>query len=204
MTPGMKAHEWTTLVALAALLLAACSSSGPVNPFGFHPEASPEQLAAEAGVALTEPPYDRVHTQWKERVAQPYVYFDHHGPRESFGETINKLMEHAYRVRIETAGPPFGLYGPDGSARACLPVHENPGRNSLPYAVLPKAMVAYAVVRGPYPQAPLAVDGLRSAMAQSGWEARGPVRESYLVNPGTVEHYGQLATEIQIPWAILP
>ena len=161
-------------------------------------------LAEEAGVPLTMPPYGEVHTQWKERLAQPYIYFEHHGPREDFGATMRALLEYTVRRHVETDGPPFGLFGGDGFVRACLPVAQNPAQEGLPFAILPQAMVVYAVVSGPYPDAALALPGLEQSMAQNGWQPRGAVREIYLVNPAEVSTYSALATEVQVAWVELP
>ena len=190
------------LLPALVLLSPACASFGePEEPVG---PLSPTALAQEAGVELTTPPFDDVHTQWKERLAQPYVYFEHRGPRETFGSTMRALLEFAVHRRVETSGQPFGLFAEGMAPRACLPVEINPGENGLPFGVLPAGMVAYAVVSGPYPDAPRALPGLSEDMSAQGWKARGPVREIYLVNPAEVSTYSDLATEIQVPWSELP
>ena len=189
------------LATLAALVCASCASSA----VGASEEpVHPDQLALEAGVLLTSPPYRTVHVQWKERVAQPYVYFEHRGERASFGATMRSLLEFSVREHVSSVGSPFALYYPDGSARACLPVAERPNSAGLSFEVLPKAMVAYAVVAGAYPDAVRALPGLRAKMQTNGWEDRGPVRAIYLVNPAQAKNYAELATELQIPWAVTP
>lgn len=185
-----------------ALLSAACASSGSPPERVLAP--SPVVLAQEAGVELSMPPFREVHTQWKERMAQPYVYFEHRGERETFSGTMRALIEYAVHSKVETAGPPFGLFADGHPPRACLPVLENPAQPGLPFAMLPSAMVAYAVVSGPYPDAPRALPGVAADMAEKGWQPRGPVREIYLVNPAEVATYAALATEIQVPWSELP
>jgi effector-binding domain-containing protein len=37
-------------------------------------------------------------------------------------------------------------------------------------------------------------------MGEHGWDAAGPVREVYLVDPSTVASPADLLTEVQIPW----
>src|SRR6185436_18797163 len=139
-----------TFFPLSLLLLpAACASSGTAED-ALPP--SPVILAQEAGVELSIPPFRDVHTQWKERIAQPYVYFEHRGPKEGFGETMRALLEYAGIAHVEPVGPPFGLFE-GGVSRACLPVEENPNDKGLPFGLLPGGMVAYAVVSGPYPDA---------------------------------------------------
>jgi effector-binding domain-containing protein len=186
------------LVCGSLVLVAACAAAGGSSDAAV---LTPDELAREAGVGLTVPPYDSVVVEWKERVTQPYVYLEHRGAPETFGDTMRALLEHAVRERVETNGPLFALFPANGLSRACLPVAANPGTRGLPYDVLPKAMVAYAVVQGPYPTATHALPGLRQAMAQRGWAERGPVRAVYLVNPALATSYNDLATELQIPWA---
>jgi hypothetical protein len=148
------------------------------------------------------PPYDPVVVEWKERVPQPYVYLEHRGTPESFGDTMRALFEHAVRERVDSSGSPFALYPASGFPRACVPVAANPGARGLPFEVLPQAMVAYAVVQGPYPLAMRALPGLRAVMAERGWAERGPVRAVFLVNPAEASSYNDLACELQIPWAV--
>jgi effector-binding domain-containing protein len=190
------------LALLVAPLVAGCAAA-PGAP-AAEPPPSPVALAEALGVPLTVPPYRTVHADWKERIAQPYVYFEHRGPRESFGETMRSLLEYAVRARVETAGAPFGLFVDQGPARACLPVEADPGQPGLPFGVLPQGLVAYAVVSGPYPDASRALPGLVEAMAQRGWKPSGAVREVYLVNPAEVASYASLTTELQVPWSATP
>ncbi|MEM7308928.1 MAG: GyrI-like domain-containing protein [Planctomycetota bacterium] len=191
--------------ALLTLVLAACATApGPLGAGEPRLVASPGVLAADAGVTLTTPPFEEVHTQWKERLPQGYVFLDHRGPRERFGDTMRALLTAAEAAGIAAQGAPFGLFWGEDAARACVPVNARPEPAGLSFDVLPRAMVAYAVVSGPYPDAPRALPGLRAEMQRRGWEQRGPVRELYLVNPADVADYGALAAEIQVPWAELP
>src|SRR6188508_1849284 len=128
---GMARLRFLPHLPLLLLLAASCASSGSSDDLA----RSPVVLAQEAGVPLTMPPYGEVHTQWKERLAQPYIYFEHHGPREDFGATMRALLEYTVRRHVETDGPPFGLFGGDGLVRACLPVAQNPAQEGLPFAI---------------------------------------------------------------------
>ena len=86
-------------------------------------------------------------------------------------------------------------------SRACLPVRRPPGGDSLlGYEVLPQAMVAYGLVPGAYDLVPRSYPVLFDFLQDHGWERRGPLREIYLVNPGEVDSFDQLITEVQIPW----
>jgi effector-binding domain-containing protein len=196
----MRTLQAAALALLSTVPFACASVSGPSR----KPPLPPDALARAAGVALTVPPYDAVQMEWKERIAQPYVYFEHHGAPADFGATMRSLLEFAVRKRIASNGAPFALFPESGAARACAPVAADPEQDGISFDELPKAMVAYAVVSGPYPQAHAAVSGLRRAMAKNGWEQRGPVRAIYLVNPAEAESYAALATELQIPWAVSP
>lgn len=61
-------------------------------------------------------------------------------------------------------------------------------------------MVVYARVAGAYPEVARTYPALFSYLTSLGWQQGGPVREVYLVNPGDVASYGDLVTEVQIPW----
>jgi hypothetical protein len=141
----MRTLQAAGLALLTVLPFACASVSGPPR----KPPLAPDALAREAGVALTVPPYDAVQMEWKERIAQPYVYFEHHGEPADFGATMRSLLEFAVRKRITSNGPPFALFPESGAARACVPVEADPERGGISFDVLPKAMVAYAIVSGP-------------------------------------------------------
>ena len=93
-------------LALALLVgLTACRSrDGQVAP-------SPVPVPVPAvDLPLTHAPYTSVHANFKERLEQPYIYFEHRG---SYVETMRALPQLAQIAKdsgIELAGPPFGLY----------------------------------------------------------------------------------------------
>jgi effector-binding domain-containing protein len=154
-------------------------------------------------------PRSRSEANWKERVAQPYVFVEQRGDYRELGSAMRALLESAAAGAIEASGPPFALFfddpgrvpRPELRARVCLPVAER-GRVApgLQADVLPRALVVYAEVPGAYPEVPRAYPALFSYLAEQGWVATGPVREIYLVNPGAVGSYEELRTEVQIPW----
>ena len=191
------------LLAAPLLMLAACTATAP--PSALERDAvtrTPAELARAAGVALTTAPRGEVNAQWKERLSQPYVFLEHRGARRDFGQTMRRLLELARRAGVGSGGSPFGLFDERAPSRACLPVAAPPEKAALSYDVLPAAMVAYAVVTGAYPEVPRSYAGIEDWMAGRGWSRRGAVREVYLVNPAEVADYADLATEVQIAWAI--
>ncbi len=151
-----------------------------------------------------------VEANWKERLAQPYVFLEQHGDYRRLGDVMRRLFGAAETLGLEPEGAPFALFFDDpGSvalaelrARVCLPVSERPARlGDLQYDVLPRAMVVYARVPGAYPEVPRSYPALFAYLRELGWSQGGPVREVYLVNPREVESHEQLLTEVQIPWA---
>ncbi|MCZ6598837.1 MAG: GyrI-like domain-containing protein [Planctomycetota bacterium] len=193
-----------TSLALAAACAAPIATPGQLAIPRAADRFDPTLVAREAGVLLTRPPYAEVHANWKERVAQPYVFLELDGGEEGRGEAMRRMFEAADALGLIPMGPPFALlYGDAARARVCLPVDTRPSQASvLRYDMLPPGLVAYAVVAGPYPEIARAHTGLLTYMAQRGWSAGAPVREVYLVNPGEVEDWSRLVTEVQIPWSV--
>jgi effector-binding domain-containing protein len=183
---------------LGLLALAACAAKSSVRPdAAFTPD-----------LELTRAPYDDVHADWKERLAQPYVYLEHLGSYAETGRLLAGLHAALAAAGLEPAGPPFGLYYDDPGrvpvarlrSRACFPVAAAPAPASdLRADVLPAATVAYALVAGPYPEVPRAHAGLFAFIARMGWVEDGPVREIYITPPQSVESYADLVTEVQVP-----
>jgi AraC family transcriptional regulator len=193
------------LSALAACLLAACSmapSDGPSRPV--------QGLDVHPDLPLSHPPFDQVATNWKHRRAQPYVFLEARGSYTQIGALLGELVAEAQRQDLAVDGPPFALYYDDPGRvpvaelrlRACLPIESQVAVDApLACEMLPGTTVVYAFASGPYPEVPRAYPGLYRYMAELGWREDGPVRESYLVNPGEVHDFAELVTEIQIPAA---
>lgn len=193
------------LSALGLGVLAACSmasSEGPSRPV--------QGLEVHPDLPLSRPPFSQVSANWKHRRAQPYAFLEARGTYTQIGTLLGELVAEAQRQGLAVDGPPFALYYDDPGRvpvaelrlRACLPL-ERPVAVDAPLAceVLPGTTVVYAFASGPYPEVPRAYPGLYRYMAELGWREDGPVRESYLVNPGEVSDYADLVTEIQIPAA---
>lgn len=167
----------------------------------------------EPDLAVSDPPFDQVHANWKQRLDQPYVYIEHLGSYTETGRLLPVLDEALRRAGVDVSGPPFALFYDDPGrvpidrlrSRACLPVAgpvevEPP----LEYAVLPNATVVYCVASGPYPELPRCYPGLYAYMRRMAWVEDGPIREIYLVPPSTVADWSELRAEVQIPVAPAP
>src|SRR5262245_41920844 len=106
------------------MTLAACSTASRSSREPLWPE-EPRAAASAVRSASAEP---RIEANWKERLAQPYVYVEHAGDYRRLGDAMRSLFARAEEAGIEHAGPPFALFFDDpGSvptevlrARACL------------------------------------------------------------------------------------
>ena len=183
-------------------LLSACRS-GP-DPKSSYP------IEASAPIPAADPA--QVEPEWKERLAEVYLYVEHIGDYRGVGDALRQLFQEARRAGVTPAGPPFTLYFDDPGrvpfdrlrSRACLPIDPNVGGlpASLPQDILPQAMVVYGRVSGPYDLVPRAYPKLMAYMEEHAWSPNGPIREVYLVDPAAVESWDELVTEVQIPWTV--
>lgn len=197
------------LVVLGSTALAACGSTrGSASP---PVAASARRYVPDLPVSVA--PFTDVHANFKERLEQPYVYVELRGSYTQTGRALQGLAETMRSAGIEPSGPPFGLYFDDPGrtavdalrSRACFPV-ERPVDDSgkLAFDVLPSAQVVYAVVGGPYPEVPRAYPGVYAYLKRMGWVEAGPIREIYLVAPGSVASFAELLCEVQIPARAAP
>jgi len=152
-----------------------------------------------------------VEANWKERLEQPYVFLEQRGDYRVLGDVMDRLVAEARALDLRCDRAPFALFFDDPGkvplgelrSRACLPVFSKPARlGGLQYELLPRAMVVYARVQGA-PAVAHAYPALFSYLRELGWQAGGPVREVYLMNPSEVGPEG-LVTEVQIPWTARP
>ena len=195
-----------TLPLLALTCLVSCTAphtlEGVVRgrvPTG--PEPLPVALSASTGT---------IEANWKERLAQTYVYVEHVGDYRRMGDAMRRLFASAQEANLEPSGAPFALFFDDPSrvpagelrARACMPVAERPAglARGLAFDELPRCMVVYARVPGAYPEVARTYPALFAYLRELGWRQGGPVREVYLVNPVEARSYDELLTEVQIPW----
>ncbi len=194
--------------ALALVLLAAAACHTSPGRASKPEPLEPSVPAWEPDLPLSEPPYDVVHVNWKERLPQPYVYVEHRGNYTAVGPRLESMAAELAERGIRTSGPPFALYFDDPGtvpieelyARACFPV-ESPGGVPAPLAsdVLPGGTVVYAFVAGAYPEVPRTYPALYDYLGRFNWVENGPIREIYLVNPVGVSSYDELICEVQIP-----
>ena len=149
----------------------------------------------------------KVTCNWKERIAQPYVFLKHKGDYRNTGDVIRRLLVHGRSLKV--SGPPFALFFDDPAtvpvseltAWVCLPVLSEPETmpEGMGYQVLPRAMVVYAEVPGSYQETGRSYGALFKYMKNLNWERSGPLREIYLVNPRGVMDPNDLLAEIQLP-----
>lgn len=201
------AHDALRLLSpMSVCLLAACSWS----PSAGGPSRPVQGLEVHPDLPVSRPPFDQVAANWKHRRAQPYAFLEARGSYTQIGALLADLVAEAQRQDLAVDGPPFALYFDDpGSVpvaelrlRACLPLAGPVAVDApLGFEVLPSTTVVYAFASGPYPDVPRAYPALYRYMAELGWREDGPLRESYLINPGEVSDYAELVTEIQIPAA---
>ncbi len=171
-------------------------------------QSDPPPWSYVPDVRVSHPPFEDVHVEWKHRLDQPYVYLEHRGSYLGTGALLPRLQRALLDQGLRPAGPPFALFYDDPGrvpidelrSRACIPVD----REFLPAAplafdVLPSTTVAYALVSGAYPEVPRAYPALFAYMAGLRWVEDGPIREVYLVEPGSVNDWSELRCEIQIP-----
>jgi len=208
MKPAMKSPIRSHRQPLALVLAAALSTAGGCVAVGSEPAPQDTEVATAPAVVesreLSASPVD-----WKERLEEPYVYVEHQGDYRVLGATMRQLLERARLAGVEASGPPFTLFFDDPAevpaarlrARVCLPVRAGAsGAPGLRADLLPRAMVVYASVSGAYPELPRVYPALFRYAEDHGWSVRGPLREIYFVDPGTVTDWRQLESEIQVPW----
>ena len=193
----MKAHL------LLLPLLAACAST----PDGPHP--LPWSDVSMPDVPVSQAPFDVVHVNWKQRLAEPYIYLDHVGDYRRAGARISELLEEATAQGAPLRGAPFVLFFDDpGSTpvdqlRARICVGLGGAFSSMPplrLDDLPARNVAYAAVGGAYSDVPRSYPAIFAYMAERGWTPGTPIREVYLVSPAAAPA-DELVTEVQIPWS---
>ena len=200
-------------VLLATLLATAgCRATAGAPEVRTQAPPGPDFAPGTAGGRshVSSPGADGTEANWKERLESPYVYVEHRGDYRDFGAAMRDLFAATERAGLRANGPPFALFYDDPGevaladlyARACLPISSKLrcAPAGLSQDVLPRAMVVYTRVAGAYPEVSRAYPALFGYLQTLGWSPGGPVREVYLVDPGTVADYSELVTEVQIPW----
>lgn len=182
-----------------------------IAAFGSACQSTQSSSAARSyvpDIAVTHAPYTNLTANWKQRLDQPYVFFENRGDYRLAGQRFGDLTASLEAQGFGPSGPPFMLFYDDPAevpldelrSRVCLPVSGPVSASgNLRYEVLPSTTVVYAVVAGPYPDAPRAYPGLFRYLNSMHWIENGPVREVYLVRPDATGDFDQLLCEIQIP-----
>ncbi len=191
---------------LCGALLIACRSTSDATLTDAAAAAPTWRYTPD--LPVSHPPFTEMHANYKERLDQPYVYVECTGSYVETGRVLPALHRALVNGGVRASGPPFGLFYDDPKSvpvadlrsRACLPV-DAPVTSCVAYKydVLPQGTVAYAIISGPYPEAPRAYPGLLRYMSTMGWVENGPIREIYLVPPGAIKSHDELLCEIQIP-----
>jgi effector-binding domain-containing protein len=194
------------LLLSSALQLQACRSS--TTDSSAAPGALARSLRAELEMPVAAPPYDHVQANWKERLDQRYACLEIRGSYTQTARALKDVLEAVRCAGLEPSGAPFALFYDDPGhtdvaalrSRACVPI-EGDGAIAAPYQidVLPSATVVYAFVGGPYGDVPRAYPGVFAYADHMGWKECGPIREVYLVPPGSVSDWNDLICEVQVP-----
>jgi len=105
------------------------------------------------------------------------------------GRSLGELYHHVTELGAVPGGEPFLIYhafGPDGlDVEVCAPiVGDVAATDRIVSRVLPATMVAETLHVGPYEQLGEAYGELMGWIARKGFQVAGPVRETYLNEPG--------------------
>jgi len=197
------------LLAATALILggSACLVPPQASEQSLHgPVDSWHQFQPD--LPVSQPPFRSIHANWKQRIDQPYVYVEFQGSYTETGRLLPQVHRAMVDQGLEPAGPPFALFYDDPGttpveqlrSRACVPVEDvaDP-QGELDFDVLPSTTVVYAFVAGAYPDVPRSYPGIYAYLGAQGWVENGPIRETYLVAPESVESFDALLTEVQVP-----
>lgn len=199
-------------LAISCLFIAACGS----NPVVPEPAPTVEWTSGPVelpDVPVSQPPFDVVHANWKQRLGEAYIYLDHRGDYREAGPRIAELLGEAAAQGAPLRGAPFILYYDDPSdtpiaslrARIAIGLSDEvteqrfTPRPPLFLDQLPERPVVYAAVGGSYAEVARAYPGIIAYMQEKGWSPSTPIRESYLIRPAGVP-VDELVTEVQIPW----
>lgn len=202
----MRRPSFVALFSGLAFVAVACRSTPETTQTATS--GAPPAWRYTPDLPVSHPPFTEVHANYKERLDQPYVFVECVGSYAQTGRALPALHAALVSRGIRASGPPFGLFFDDPKSvptaqlrsRACLPVDAPvAATDAFGYDVLAQGTVVYAVVSGPYPDAPRAYPGLLKHMSKMGWVANGPVREIYLVPPSETKSHDDLLCEIQIP-----
>ncbi|MEO2146697.1 MAG: GyrI-like domain-containing protein [bacterium] len=189
-----------------SLLLSSCALRGavPTDPGPTHARWS----AGFSELQVSHPPFQTVHANWKDRRQVPYVYLEIRGIQADREAMIPILQHELEEQGLVADGPPFCLFYdiPDvpptesSNSRVCMPVHrEVKTLAPLEFGVLPSTTVAYGLASGVSSDVRKAWTGIFDYVERQNWVPNGPLREIYLVVPGTDSNPADLLSEVQVP-----
>ncbi len=188
------------------LLLSSCALQGTV-PTGLGPTSSRWSVGF-SDLQVSHPPFQTVHANWKDRRQVPYVYLEIRGNEADRESMIPILQQELEKQGLVADGPPFCLfYVVPGvpptefpSTRVCMPVHrEVEPLAPLEFGVLPSTTVVYGLASGVRSDVRKAWTGIFDYVEGQDWVPDGPLREIYLVAPGTDPTPADLISEVQVP-----
>lgn len=199
-----------TLLGILSLALAGCAATSQADEDALAAQRYQKLLAGlDISLPVTRAPFDEIHVEWKERLDQAYVYREYQGDYRYVHNALRSLIHAARARKLKRSGPAFVLYYDDPGevpvaelrARVCLTVE--PGATAIgdwKSDRLPMATVVYAVVAGPLHNLPRVYPALFAYLGKFGWVENGPIREVYLIEPGSVSNDEWLMSEVQVPW----
>jgi AraC family transcriptional regulator len=133
------------------------------------------------------------------------LYFEHTGPYDQIGATLNQLAEYAAKRGI--AGNMVGIYLDDPEAVRAESLRSEIGI-IVPYGFMPDSgygiqeiparKVVYAILKGPYAEIAKEYPYIVGWMKEKGYKMNAPMTEIYLEAGPNVPPV-QLVTEVQFP-----
>jgi effector-binding domain-containing protein len=137
--------------------------------------------------------------------AMTLLYFDHTGPYDQIGITLNQLAEYAAKKGIE--GNMVGIWLDNPEAVLPESLKSEIGI-VVPYGFMPDSgygieeiparKVVYAILRGPYAEITKEYPYIMKWIKEKRYRVSGPITEIYL-EAGPKVPPAQLVTEVQFP-----
>ncbi|HEX7402209.1 MAG TPA: GyrI-like domain-containing protein [candidate division Zixibacteria bacterium] len=133
------------------------------------------------------------------------LYFEHTGPYDQIGATLNRLAEYAAKKGVD--GNMVGIYLDDPEAVRPESLRSEIGI-VVPYGFMPDSgygiqeiparKVVYAILKGPYEEIAKEYPYITEWMKEKGYKMSAPITEIYLEAGPNVPPV-QLVTEVQFP-----
>jgi len=178
MTRNSKLSWWILIVGIFLMMQAGCRGKTEKKPY---------EILTKTSEAMT------------------LLYFEHTGPYDQIGATLNQLAEYAIKKGIE--GNMVGIYLDDPEA-----VRPESLRSEIGIAVhygfmpdsgygiqeIPTRKVVYAILKGPYAEIAKEYPYIMEWMKKKGYKMNAPMTEIFL-EAGPNVPPAQLVTEVQFP-----